>query len=204
MKSITQITGVWTTGFCFLKISVEIKLCSRCSKSITECSSKRMGSFQPAVHVPLRQRETAWAQLACFLLTRVIIGRVNKWHQLLRRLPQTLILHSAVCLWGSLLRNDDIFHQLRFLAKCSLWQGMRASGLVLEKIHLFRKTPAWRAETLLVQGRKRSQKRILFTWGENLLTPWNLRFQLGKIRRKVGHRIGEKCLNSLSKGIGQR
>ena len=129
MNSITQITGVWTTGCCFLKIGVEIKLCFRCSKSITEHSSKRMGSFQPAVHVPLRQRETAWAQLACFLLTHVIIGRVNKWHQLLQRLPQTLILHSAVCLWPSLLRNDGDFHQICFLAKCSLWQGPACLGL---------------------------------------------------------------------------
>lgn len=129
MNSITQITGVWTTGCCFLKTGVEIKLCFRCSKSITECPSKRRGSFQPAVCVPLRQWKTAWVKPAHFLLTPVTTGRVNKWQQLLQRLPKFCILSLAE------LRSNDKFHQIFFLAKSSLWQGrphsllMRCRGL---------------------------------------------------------------------------
>lgn len=171
MNLVTQITGVWTTSWCFLKVSVEIKLCFRCSKSITECSSKRKGSFQPAVHVPLRQREAAWAQLRCFLLTRVIIGRVNKQHQLLWRPPLFCILLSVF--------GQDCWEMIISFPRSAFWLSVLCTGdtcLRLGFRNRFVYLEKCQTGGLLVKERRRRPKMGLFTWGENLVTPLKSKF----------------------------
>lgn len=135
--------------------------------------------------------ENCLGTTSSFLIDCVTTGRVNKQHQLLQRLPQ--ILHSV---FGWV---ENKFHQICFLAKCSLWQE-RPHSLLRRCLGLGFRNGFIYLEKVQTEGLRhckyRGERGVRREYEEKILwSPWNLNLEAPGKDEKRDSEFVERCLN---------